>query len=41
MKISRYSRSPDRDMNTVRSAQKTGLPYSAIRNAVAVTQSEW
>jgi len=41
MKISRYSLSPDRDTNTVRSARNIEVPYSAIRNAVAVTQSEW
>jgi len=41
MKISRYSRSPDRDMNKVRSAWKIQVLYSAIRNAVAVSQSEW
>jgi hypothetical protein len=41
MKISRYSRSPDRGMNTVRSARKIEVPYSTTRNAVAVTQSEW
>jgi len=39
MKISPIQRS-DRDMNTVRSARTIEVPYSTIRNAVAVTQSE-
>jgi hypothetical protein len=36
MKISRYSRSPNLGRNMVSSAQKIGVPYSAIRNAVAL-----
>ena len=39
MKISHYSQSPDRDTNMVHSAQKIGVPHSAIRLAVALTQS--
>jgi hypothetical protein len=41
MKTSRYSRSPNRDVNMVHSSQKIEVPYSAFRNALAVTQSEW
>ena len=41
METSRYSRSPDRHSNTVRSAQNKGVLCSAIRNAVTLTQSEW